>query len=938
MRRFVFIGWLALLAVGFAWADGAWAATDDEFYQGLEHRGLQTLMEAYLKQQGEQVEQPGQERAGPPGQREMRLAGLALQQLSQVQNMAARDKVFQQARRFYEQAIQARQKALDAVPADKLKEQNEARLDLIRARLALANMVFQQWIKNDLDLLEVTQRYGGDRQRVIPLLQQAVETYAKVVEDGDAWLSNLAMLPGDYSRFASLNKRREVRDAMNQAKYFSAWAQYYCGWLLPKGPEQDKGNGEDKGKEKGESPRSRNVILNDAITAFQPFANDDRDQVANKWYARLGIGMAYRELGQYKKALQQMAMVSPPPVAKDRRDGLPWQRVVRIRTAYEQALTHLDMGQYAEARKRIEEARKKFGNALQKTLHGQAMPIVEAASYIKEGEATGKEALKDKGINTLKQFHKRPNPWPFVVQRVMTGLVGELPPGEQTPFQLWITANDLMAEAQRTEDPQTMRKAADRFKAYAEKVGPEDKNYPTALYTQAAALMQIGRKAEAAALFQEVADKFTDYRYAKASAQYAVAMRGQVYENAKTDENRQAYEDALGWFVSKYLQTDPNQQYYYALILYRGGKYLKAADAFARVPEKAENYPDSRYWVALCHLEHLRSKVLASKNAQLILSAARDVARRLLDFAKYAFEAQNAPEMPEAKKQQLLQWAQFAYINAADVYLYQEVALPADALPILEETEKKFDLSKDARGRVLKLKIDAYQKLDRLAEARQVLDEFLAVAEPQDVGPVLRGLFGAMTDEVRELIERNQKKLAANRVDQAKKLGDRFLQWLAGSDLPQKEVEIENARYDLAELYLAVGDYGQALQIYQEIGGPRPVKKAEEEGKPLPEECIYGMARAYQGLGDQAAGPDEAKPHYERALELWRVLRNVENLKTEDRWEREYHILKCNLDLGRTEEVKKAINALKIMTEGPLGGKDALRQKQFRELEAQVNK
>ncbi len=940
MRRFVSIGLLALLAVGVAGVDLARAATDDEFYRGLEQRGLRSLMKAYLEQEGEQVAQPGEEAAGPPGEREMRLASLALQQVPQVKNRAARDKAFQQARQFYEKAIQARKKALEAVPAAKLKEQNEARLALIQARLALANMIFQQWIKDDLDLLEVTQRYGGDRQRVVPLLHQAVETYAKVVEDGNAWLSNLTMLPGDYSRFANLNKRRQVKDAMNQANYFSAWALYYHGWLLPKGEGPDKGSekaeGQGKGG-KGKGPRSRKALLNDAITAFMPFANDDRDRVANKWYARLGIGMAYRELGQYKKALQQLAMVSPPPPTGDQKRGLPWQRIVRMRTAYERALTQLDMGQYAEARKTIQEVRKQFGDAVQKTLHGQAIPIVEAASYIKEGEKTGKEALKDKGITILKQFHERPNPWPFVVQRVMTGLVGELPPGEQTPFQLWITANDLMAEARRTEDTETMKKAADRFKAYAEKVGPEDQNYVTALYSQAAALMQVGRKAEAAALFQKVADSFPDYRYAEDAAGYAVSMRGQVYENAKTDENRQAYEDTLGWFVSTYLQTDPDQQYYYALLLYRGGKYLKAADAFGRVPEEAGNYPDSRYWVALCHLEHLRNKVLASRNAQLILSKARDVAQRLLDFARYAFEVQNVPKISKAKKQQLLQWARFAYINAAEVYLYNEVSLPADALPILEETEKKFDLAKDARGRVLKLKIEAYQKSGQLDKAQKELDEFLAVADPEDVGPVLRGLFAAMIDDVRDLIKRGKKDLAANKVEQAKAIGERFLQWLGDSDVPKKETEIESARYDLAELYLAVGDYEQALQIYQEIGGPRPVETAEAEGNPLPEDCIYGMARAYEGLGDKAAGTDEAKSYYQRALEFWRVLRNVENLKEEDRWEREYHILKCNLDLGRTEEVKQAVNALKIMTDGPLGGKDALRQRQFRELDAKVN-
>jgi len=480
-----------------------------------------------------------------------------------------------------------------------------------------------------------------------------------------------------------------------------------------------------------------------------------------------------------------------------------------------------------------------------------------------------------------------------------------------------------------------MRQAAALFQQYATKVGPKDPKYPTALYTQAAALLQVGAKAKAAELFRKVADGFPKYKYAAASASYAVGVPGQMYEKAKTEENRQAYEDALHWFVQNWLQSDPDQQYFYALVLYRGEKWLEAADAFARVPEKAEHYPDSKYWVALCRLENFRNKVLASKDKQLILSGARDVAKRLVDFAKYAFQVQNA-DFSDQKKQTLLSWAQFAYINAADVYLYNEVSLPADALPLLEETEKKFDLSKEARGRVLKLKIDAFQKLQKLDEARQVLDEFLAVADPKDVGPVLRGLFAAMTEDVRELIKRGKTDLASTKVEQAKALGDRFQQWLKKSDLSQKEVEIENSRYDLAELYLAVKNYEQALQIYQEIAGPRP-EEAAEKGKPLPEDAIYGMARAYEGIGDQAETPEQGKPNYERSLELWRVLRDVQNMEAQDRWERQYHLLYCKYRLGQKEAVAKNLDATRIIEDGPLGGPDPVLQRKFRELEAKVS-
>lgn len=914
-----------MLAVVLAAGSAAWAAPADEFFKGLEQRGLKTLTEAYLRQQGEQLTTEGPQ-AGMPGDRQMALAQLAIQQVRLAENMAARDEAYKQARGFYEQAIAEREKALKALPPDELEKRNDARFNLLRARLELANMVFQQWVKIDLDLLEAGQGFGGDRPRVIQLLSLATDAYDATIRDCEEWLSALAMLPGEGNqRFAMLGKRREVANKMKEAKYYNAWAQYYYGWMLPKDYKPKKGQ------------RARNQILNDAITAFMP-STDEADRVSAKWYAMLGVAMAYRELGQYPKAVQQLAKVAPPPESKNASRDESWKLDVRIRKAYEEALTHLAMGDPVKARQTVEQARKQFKDALDQNLYGLSMPIVEAVTYIKEGKDKNQKGLEDKGVAILKKIHQRDNPWPIVVQGVMEGLVGETPTDELDPFQIWIKANDTMAAAQKTEDTKQMKKAADLFKAYALKVGPQDPKYPTALYTRAAALVQVGEKVEAAKLFREVADKFPDYKYAPAAAKYAVSFAGQAYEKTRTDENRQAYEDILRWFISKYLESDPDAQYFYALVMYRGERFLDAADAFARVPEKAEHFPDSKFWVALCRLEHFRNKILASGDKNLIISGAREVAQRLMQYAQYAFQAQNNPDISKATKQQLFDWAQAAYINAADVYLYQEVSLPADALPILLDMEKKFQLSKDALGRVVKLKIDAYQKSGQLDKAQKELDQLLAVADPKDVGPVLRGLFALTIEDVRELIKRGQKELAGTKVDQAKKLGDRFREWLQNSNLPTKNVEIENTRYDLAELYLAVGNYTAALQIYQEIAGPKPHEKPADAGDDwlMREDCVYGQARAFEGMGEQASDPTQAKQHFEAALDRWRVLLQVEGMDPQARWEREYHLNYGKFKLGEVEEVRKYLNAAVLMTDGPLGGNDAALVKKYRELQAAV--
>jgi len=900
---------LVVLAMVFAPGVRAAEAVADPLYRGLEARGLRTLMEAYLKQQGAAAAQPTTPGVTPTEGNKLALARLQVENARQAKNMAARDTAFQNARKLYESAIADAEKALAAIPADRVQDINEARRTLMDVRLELANMIFQQWLRDDLEFLEVTDRRGGNRQRATELLGVANEQYTATIRDTEVWLSTLDQLPeDDRRRYVNTGQTRKVRGVQRDAKFANAWVTYYYGWILPKDYKPPKGK------------RTRDEILNDAITAFQAYV-DMPDRVSAKWYAHMVTGMAYRELGKFKEALQTFAMANPPPTDPDASERVKkqevWKDQVRMRVAYERAITLMRKGDYAAARKAIDEASTKYKDKLNTSLYGLSMPLVKAESFVLEGMAGNKQGLKDKGMALFKEVHKRDNPWPAIVQWIITPLLGETPDVERAPFQLWIEANDALGEAQKTENADLMKRAADLFKAYADKVGPKDANYAGALYSRAYCLWTLGQKAEAATLFRQVADDAPDYKYAAAAAGYAVKVAGDVYEGEQTEPNRLAYEKALRWFISKWGEADPDQQYFLALILYRGKDFMNAADAFMRVPEAADHYVDSKYWVPLCRLEHFREKILPSRDPQLILTGARAAAQALLAYADYAFSVQDS-DLPADRKKQLLDWAEGAYVNAADVYLYPEVNLAADALPILDATEKKFNLSEETLGNVLKLRIDALTKLGRLDEARKVLDRFLTVAEPEKVGPVLRGLFAAMLDEVRSLIKRQQKKLAGVKVEQAKGLGDRYLEWLDTSKVTDKAVQIENCRYDLAELYLAVGNYAGALQIYRDIGGLDPHKA--EKGKLL-------------RMGDAEADPAQARQYYEAALDRWRVLTKVENIQPDDWWERTYNLYYCKYKLGQNAEVREAIRAVEIMHGVP---KDPVIQKKWRDLKAAV--
>jgi tetratricopeptide (TPR) repeat protein len=955
---FIGVGVVLAACAGIAFAQ---AGADEAFLKGLQERGLTTLQKAWLEKQSGTAGAGTTAAPGTPKATgdKAALAAIEVQTAMKSRNMGQREESFKKARVLYEAAIDETAKAVAAIPiGQKQEERDRLRLQTLKLRLDLSTFLFENWLKTDLDLLEVTDRRGGNRPLAIDLLRACLTQYKAITEETTSWLSEIdRMSMTERNKLANTGVERHLRQLQRTARYQEAWVTYCLGWAIPTDYKP------------APKERSRQDLLNDAITAFQEYTGPRiSERTSAKWYGFMVIGLSYRELGKFKEALESLAQAERLADAAMRaaqpKEGAPSAAAaamaksaqgLRIRLIYERALTLVRKGDFEQARQMIDEATKTWGDKLEAETLGAALPLVKAESLVLEGKQKNNEGMKQDGIKILKQMYAKPNPWPIVVQWVMAGLLGTsqtVKLEDRDPLQIWIDATDALDKAQKTKDAKDCEEALSLFKAYAEKVGPQEKKYPDALYSQAACHYQIGRKAEAAALFQKVADEFPAYQYAAASARYAVSARGEAYEREAVEENRQAYENTLKWFLAKYQKEDPDQQYYYAMILFRGEKFSDAADAFQRVAEAAEHGPDAKYWVPLCHLEQFRKVVITSRDKGLIVSRARALAQELVGFGDYAIQVKG---LPEEKKKQLMSWAETAYINAADIYLYPEVELPSDALPTLDAIEKKFDMDDDARGRVLKLRIDALQKLGKRDEALAVLEQFLKVAKKEEVGPVLRGLFKAITDDVRDRVKRADKEsleIAGRNVEQAKGIADRLMRWLEGNAGADKAGQIENVRYDTAELYLAVGNFDAARQIYHEIGGPKPweVKK----GDLMKYDCVYGLARAYEGLAEKARAEAEAagskdvkvaKENYEAAVEIWRVLKEISegegrNLDANVMWDRRYRMFYCLYRVAqigqKAEDLQKVADDLNtlslIVRPEALGGKDPLLQKGFRDL------
>jgi hypothetical protein len=102
------------------------------------------------------------------------------------------------------------------------------------------------------------------------------------------------------------------------------------------------------------------------------------------------------------------------------------------------------------------------------------------------------------------------------------------------------------------------------------------------------------------------------------------------------------------------------------------------------------------------------------------------------------------------------------------------------------------------------------------------------------------------------------------------------------------------------------------------------------------------MARCYEALAETAPDATQARPHLERARELWRVLLEIEEQARASNparlWDFRYHDYYCRYRLGDKEEVRKALESLAIIVHPQaLGGTDPILQKKFRDLRGAVS-
>ncbi|HNO79631.1 MAG TPA: hypothetical protein PKN33_16395, partial [Phycisphaerae bacterium] len=215
-----------------------------------------------------------------------------------------------------------------------------------------------------------------------------------------------------------------------------------------------------------------------------------------------------------------------------------------------------------------------------------------------------------------------------------------------------------------------------------------------------------------------------------------------------------------------------------------------------------------------------------------------------------------------------------------------------EAIALLRDFESKHPDSLDLMGRVLRVRIIAFESTGQLQEAQQAVPKFAALA-PNEAGMTLQALLDSIRIEIAELRENDQQE-EADRKAAAALL---FAQQIFDSATSQNasEASMYRLRVQLAESYLEAGQYDKALLLFREA--EQFDVSRYKDGKSHDPRVVLGKARSLM-----------MKKQFDEALILFNRLFVESPADAPHRFEALLGDLQCRTALG--EDAAAIINVI----------------------------
>ena len=753
-------------------------------------------------------------------------------------------------------------------------------------------------------LYELSGRYRASAQALSSQAVAMLESLRRQIAETWSAMGTLDEQAIERASAGGSLRRLEMLDT--QSAMLLAWAKFYRS-LSSEGPESQQ--------------RSKLSALLAEVTQYYAWTDLPAGHEIQQCGALVMAAVAARLAGDYPAAdryARQIINVLSQLSDRARREQLRRPALVAI---LEQIRTARDRGRLDEAVRNLEQAyqwaeRTRPGDittALSLALlersvlarqlgTGKHRPPTRSSEDSPGGEPAGSQPASGmtevtllqptEALRPLRQFADRSATYRDTLYAVLAPAVAKEPlPASPEVFVVQVLMGAAVLDA-AAHQPQP---ASDIIRRLKELIAATQRVLASPPTTRAAAehgellfllgqgCYLTGNRTAAVAALTDLLEKLPDHdRAATADLQAAAIAQEQLRNPDQQDPSpvRSAFIRAARLLQKR--RPDSLQakrlQYFVALALEHNAELQAAAEAYQAVPADDPNALKAGLGRTRCLHNALHQAILARAKSEADL---QKLAQAGLQAGREAImsAAQHPPD--PARPDDRCIPAEVT-LMVAGLLNHPLIAQPAEALAVLQDFEKRHPDCPGSLGPALRERIVALRQLQRLAEARQVVEQYLAT-EPEAAGPVMANLLEAMRDEINNAADRGDDSSGSRIAAQAVQLGSKLLEWSQHRPDHVEPQDVLTLRVWWAWSLLKTGRANDALQAYQEC--EQRVQKWPEVNAAIRLEIQLGLAESLLAIGRATdalplfAAAWQQSP--ERSPAWWRAL--VGNLQCHNR-------------------------------------------------------
>ncbi len=625
-----------------------------------------------------------------------------------------------------------------------------------------------------------------------------------------------------YERLEDKGYIAQLESAIPQAQYMLLWAKFYMVLALEPTDQQ------------------RRLLLDEIIVklAKETTLLTDRHENSHvQAQSLLLAGMAYRRISDYPSArryFQDAVEVVNRLTNTQEQADLQW--VVTL-AMVENIRALRDFGEFDKARHEHEELRRRFARShrndfgrklllailessiyqaedspnRQKTdallatrlTEAAAAPLLRLAEESLEQRADVYAAIFDqiRSVNDASLLH------PFQQSALIAGYIAEAARLREQG------ASDYASEKTRQLDEEAMKYLDSAIESATrllhEREGLNDDMTCEALFNLAVAEYHKGLQLAATQDFTRVAEKCPRFARALSASIYAVEIVTQLVEDPSLrgrPEVHGAAIQALTTLVDGFPESDSAMywRFFLAQSLEDVDEFEEAANRYGKVNRTHPHYLTAQFRTIKCQILALQQLISQNKiEVPEIIRRAGSARRAVARFVKTA--RSSAPERAAE------------YLAQADVLIGEMSVLKGvdqheEAIELLKDFETKHAESLDLMGRVLRVRIIAFESTGRLEDAQSAVPRFAQIA-PDEAGATLQSLLDSIRIEIADLNENGNEPEAQRKAEAALLFAQQIHDTATAENA--SESTMYRLRVQLAEAHLEAGSTDQAILLFR---------------------------------------------------------------------------------------------------------------------------